>query len=141
MSAASPFDASSLIRIASIAGRVLMGGFFALAGLDHFTALERISKGVAARGIPMPRTAIVLASIVQIVAGGLLVAGILPRLSAAALIGFTIVAGFALLDFWNREGEERKSAIGHWQNESCSHRRTSCDRGISAKLNGLPWGC
>jgi len=46
-------------------GRVLLGGLFVLGGLRHFFALDPLTQVIRARGVPMPRLAII---------GGLLIA-------------------------------------------------------------------
>ena len=40
-----------------LAGRVLYGGFFLLAGIDHFRRVEMMTPYAAAKGIPLPRLA------------------------------------------------------------------------------------
>jgi putative oxidoreductase len=98
-----------------VAGRVLMGGFYVVAGVDHFLALGQLTKLIAVRNVPAPRLVLIAGSLVQIVGGLLLMVGLLSVFAALALVLFTLVAGVMLLNFWDKHGDERRTAIGHWQ--------------------------
>jgi putative oxidoreductase len=70
---------------------------------------------IAAREVPAPRLVLVVGSLLQIVAGLLLMVGTFPIVAAIALIGFTLVASTMLLNFWAMNGDERRNAITQWQ--------------------------
>lgn len=98
-----------------VAGRILMGGFYVIAGVHHFYLVDPLTKMIAARGVPAPGFVLTLGSLLQLVAGLLLVVGIFPTLAAMALIVFTLVASAMLLNFWTMEGDERRHAFTQWQ--------------------------
>src|SRR2546422_943049 len=60
----------ALMQYLFLAGRVLYGGFFLLAGIDHFRHVQMMTPYAAAKGIPAPRLA-VLGSGSLIILGGL----------------------------------------------------------------------
>jgi len=92
-----------------LAGRVLLGGYFAFSGINHFLNTEQLTQWVESKGIPSPRFA-VLESGGQLLFGGLgVMFGALPVVSAGALALFVAKASFLMHDFWNMEGEDRHS--------------------------------
>jgi putative oxidoreductase len=98
-----------------VAGRILMGGFYVIAGVHHFYLLDPLTKMIAARGVPAPGSVLILGSLLQLVAGLLLMVGIFPMLAAMALIISTLVASAMLLNFWTMKGDERRHAFTQWQ--------------------------
>ena len=61
-----------------LAGRVLYGGLFLLAGIDYFRRVDRMTPYAAAKRIPAPRLG-VLGSAVVLVLGGLsMLVGVRP---------------------------------------------------------------
>ena len=98
-----------------VAGRVLMGGFYVIAGVDHFRALDQLTKLIAARNVPAPRLVLIAGSLAQMVAGLLLMVGEFQEFAALGLVIFTLVAGVMLLNFWDKNGDERRTAVSHWR--------------------------
>src|SRR2546426_8785885 len=47
-----------LMQYLFLAGRVLYGGFFLLAGIDHFRHVGMMTPYAAAKGIPAPRLSV-----------------------------------------------------------------------------------
>lgn len=98
-----------------VAGRVLMGGFYLLAGVEHFRALDPLTKLIAARNVPAPRLVLIAGSLLQVIAGLLLMLGEFQAFAAMGLVLFTLAASVMLLNFWDKNGDERHSAVTHWQ--------------------------
>jgi putative oxidoreductase len=98
-----------------VAGRILMGGLYVIAGVHHFYLFDPLTKMIAARGVPAPGFVLILGSLLQLVAGLLLMVGIFPMLAVMTLIIFTLVASAMLLNFWTLKGDERRHAFTQWQ--------------------------
>jgi putative oxidoreductase len=98
-----------------VSGRILMGGFYVIAGVHHFYLVDPLTKMIAARGVPAPGFVLILGSLLQLVAGLLLMVGIFPMVAAIALIIFTLAASAMLLNFWTMQGDERRHAFTQWQ--------------------------
>jgi putative oxidoreductase len=98
-----------------LAGRILLGGVFVVAGLRHLMIVPVLSVAVAARGVPFPRTVLLAGTAFQIGAGLALVLGFLTSWAALGLILFTIVASVLLVNFWDKEGEERIALTNAFQ--------------------------
>jgi putative oxidoreductase len=90
-----------------LVGRMLLGGIFVIAGLRHLMIVPVLTLAVAARGVPFPRATLLAGTGFQIVAGLALALGLCVTWAALSLILFTVVASGLLVNFWDKEGEER----------------------------------
>jgi putative oxidoreductase len=90
-----------------LAGRILLGGMFVVAGFRHLMIVPVLTAAVAARGVPFPRAVVLAGTGFQIAAGLSFVDGFFIAWTALALILFTIVASVMLVNFWDKQGEER----------------------------------
>jgi putative oxidoreductase len=107
----SPDLAHILIAI----GGVLMGSLYVLGGVEHFRSLPDLTGALAHRGTPFPRLVLLAGTVLQIAAGALLMLGVWRTWAAFALVAFTLAAGVLLLNFWDKQGEDRSGALGHWR--------------------------
>ncbi len=83
-----------------LAGRVLFGGFFLLAGIDHYRHVHMMTPYAAAKGIPAPRPA-VLGSGSLIILGGLSVLlGVRPTWGVLLLTAFLVPTSFLMHNYW-----------------------------------------
>jgi len=83
-----------------LAGRVLYGGFFLLAGIDHYRHVHMMTPYAAAKGIPAPRLA-VLGSGSLIILGGLSVLlGVRPTWGVLLLTAFLVPTSFLMHNYW-----------------------------------------
>lgn len=97
-----------------VVGRVLLGGLFVVGGIRHLFILPILTEVLAARGLPAARVALVAATAFQIVAGALLMLGLLVPVAVIGLVAFTLAASFLMLNFWDFEGQERENARNLW---------------------------
>ncbi|CAN7515759.1 DoxX family protein [Mesorhizobium sp. LjNodule214] len=94
-----------------VAARLLFGSAFVFAGLRNVVNAAFLTQLMTARGVPQAGLALWLGIALQIVAGGLIVAGIWTALAAAGLILFLIVATIMFDNFWDHQGPERAARI------------------------------
>jgi uncharacterized membrane protein YphA (DoxX/SURF4 family) len=96
-------------QITLLLGRILIGGYFAFSGINHFMKKDQLSGWSASRGVPMPDLA-VLGSGVLLVAGGLSIAAGAYTALGVAMIGlFLLVATPWMHNFWDMEGEDKQN--------------------------------
>lgn len=98
-----------------ILGRLLLGAFFAAAGIHHFSAIAPLAQTMAAKGVPAARAVLLIGSIFQTVCGIALLLGFWPQWAALGLVLFTVVASIIFLDFWKMTGDARAGAVGTWK--------------------------
>ncbi|RVC42817.1 MAG: DoxX family protein [Mesorhizobium sp.] len=94
-----------------LAARLLVGGAFVFAGLRNILNRAFLTQLMTERGVPQAGLALWLGIVVQVVAGGLIVAGVWIALAAAWLILFLVVATVMFDNFWDHQGPERAARI------------------------------
>jgi len=83
-----------------LAGRVLFGGFFLMAGIDHFRRVDMMTPYAKAKGVPAPRLG-VLGSGLLLVAGGLsMVLGVYPTWGVVMLTVTLVPITYMMHNFW-----------------------------------------
>lgn len=81
-------------------GRILYGGFFVLAGVNHFRHTAMMAGYAASKGIPVPRVA-VLGSGLLLLLGGLSIAlGFRPTWGVVFLTVFLVPTTLSMHNFW-----------------------------------------
>src|SRR5439155_925435 len=73
-----------------LAGRILYGGFFALAGLDHFRHVGFMMPYTASKGVPAPRLAVLGSGTLIILAGLSIMLGYHPTWAVVLLTVFLL---------------------------------------------------
>ena len=101
----------SLIRLI---GRALLGPVFIFGGWDVLRNPEGRIKLAREAGTPQPELAVRANAALMVGAGGSLMLGIAPRLSALALAISLVPTSLAGHPFWKRQGAERKQQMVHF---------------------------
>lgn len=84
-----------------LVGRIIYGGYFLMAGLNHFLKNEMMSQYAASKKVPSPKLAVYLSGIL-IVPGGLgILLGAYPEWSVALIAVFLIVITFKMHNYWS----------------------------------------
>ncbi|HZI22146.1 MAG TPA: DoxX family protein, partial [Gemmatimonadales bacterium] len=90
----------AIMQYLFLAGRVLFGGFFLLAGIDHFRHVAMMAPYAASKRIPVPRLS-VLGSGALIMLGGLSVLlGVRPTWGVVLLTAFLVPTSFLMHNYW-----------------------------------------
>jgi len=98
---------------AFLIGKILLGGYFAFSGLNHFMNSQQMSGWVESKGLPQPKAMVYISGIILLLGGLGIIAGAYPVLSIGLLGGFLIVANMTVHDFWNLE-EGRQEQMTHF---------------------------
>ncbi|SCB59394.1 putative oxidoreductase [Rhizobium aethiopicum] len=98
-----------------VLGRLLLGGYFVAAGIQHFFVIVPLTDAIEARGVPFAKWVLLSGSVFQIAAGLLLMLGLFIATAAFGLIVFTLAASVMLLNFWDMQGTVRESVINSWK--------------------------
>jgi putative oxidoreductase len=99
-----------------IAGRILLGAPFVLAGLNHLRILGPLTSVLRGRGVHQPRAVLLAGTCLQIAAGACLTLGIYIVVAAASLIVFTAAASVVFFNFWDQTGQSRSDSLNAWFN-------------------------
>lgn len=95
-------------------GRLLLGGVLAFNGLNHFLDLEGMTAYADSKGVPRPRGAVLLTGGMLLFGGIGTALGVLPLLSAGALVTFLLVATPIMHDFWAVPGDQQEREMVHF---------------------------
>jgi uncharacterized membrane protein YphA (DoxX/SURF4 family) len=98
----------SIVEILFLIGRVLFGGYFIMAGMNHVTKTPMLAGYAASKGVPNAKLA-VIASGLLIIFGGLgILLGVFLGWSVALIALFLIVVSFKMHAFWNETDANMK---------------------------------
>jgi len=84
-------------------GKLILGGFFILSGLKHFTQNREMTEWLKTKKLPIPRTSVYISGLTLITAGTGITIGAFPVLSITLLSAFLITANITMHDYWNLE--------------------------------------
>lgn len=95
-----------------VLGRILLGGYFIMSGLNHFKHLGMLTGYAQSKGVPMPKESVMLTGLMMLLGGLGILLGVYVQLSVLLLSVFLAVTSFKMHQFWKitdqgaRMGEE-----------------------------------
>ncbi len=95
-----------------VIGRILLGGYFIISGLNHFKHLQMFTGYAGSKGVPMAKEMVMLTGAMLVLGGLGILLGIYIELSVLILAVFLIGVTFKMHQFWKitdqmaRVGEE-----------------------------------
>lgn len=88
-------------NVCLLAGRLLLGLYFILPGLQKITNFDMMSQYMAQHKVPMISVLLVVTIIIQLSAGLAIIIGYKGRFAAFLLAGLTLVISVYMHNFWN----------------------------------------
>lgn len=82
------------INLSDFIGRLLLGGFFAYAGIGKILGFSSTAGWMESMGLPIASFLLVLVIILELFGGMALILGIKVRFFSALLAGFVVIATF-----------------------------------------------
>jgi len=99
------------MKEAFVAGRILLGSYFLVSGLHHFTSTAMLAHYAHASGVPYPEVAVIGAGVLLLVAGLSLLLGLVPKVGIAATALFLVPVTLMMHAFWKEEGAARAAQM------------------------------
>jgi uncharacterized membrane protein YphA (DoxX/SURF4 family) len=81
-------------------GRILFGGFFVLAGINHFRSASMMAGYAASKGVPSAHAAVVGSGVLMFLGGLSVVLGVYPMWGVVFLTLFLVPATLMMHNFW-----------------------------------------
>jgi putative oxidoreductase len=81
-------------------GRVLYGGFFVLAGLDHFRYVNMMAPYAGSKRVPAPRMSVLGSGLIVLLGGLSILLGVRPPVGVLFLTLFLLPVSFMMHNFW-----------------------------------------
>ena len=89
-------------------GRMLFGGFFLYAGINHLRNFKSMAPYAESKGVPAPKASVALAGVPLVIGGTSMLLGVKPKLGAAALVTFLAGVSPVMHDFWRNEDPQER---------------------------------
>lgn len=90
----------NIYNIAFLTGRILIGGFFLMAGFNHFANLNMMSGYAKMRGTPAPKLAVGGTGVLLLLGGASLLLGYHPTIGVILLVIFFLPISLMIHNFW-----------------------------------------
>ncbi|WP_166424273.1 DoxX family protein [Paraglaciecola sp. 20A4] len=84
-----------------LAGRLLLGLYFILPGLQKIFSFDAMSQYMAQHEVPFVAPLLVFTIVIQLTAGLAIIVGFKGRVAAFILAGLTLVISVFMHNFWN----------------------------------------
>lgn len=95
-----------------VLGRVLLGVYFIMSGVNHFKNVQGLAGYAQSKGVPMAKEGVLLSGFMMILGGLGIVLGVYIQLSVLLLVLFLLVSSLKMHQYWKitdpmaRMGEE-----------------------------------
>jgi uncharacterized membrane protein YphA (DoxX/SURF4 family) len=91
-----------------LAGRLMLGGFFAYSGINHFRNTAAMAQYTKSKGVPSPEVAVMASGALLLLGGASIMLGLKPKVGAAAILAFLAGVSPVMHDFWSVQDPGQK---------------------------------
>jgi len=88
------------MALAFLIGRLIFGGFFLYNGVNMLLTYALATQYAAAKGVPVPEVAVVVAAMLLLSGSASILLGWRPELGIGAIVLFLIAVSFPMHNFW-----------------------------------------
>jgi uncharacterized membrane protein YphA (DoxX/SURF4 family) len=81
-------------------GRILLGGYFAYNGFNHFRMITMMSAYAQMKGVPVPKASVAFSGALLLIGGLSILLGVYPTVGVVALTLFLIPVTYLMHAFW-----------------------------------------
>ena len=89
-------------------GRIIFGGYWLMAAVNHFKNLVHMSEYAKAKGTPLPKLAVTGTGALLLVGGLSILLGVYPAAGIALLILFLLGVSIQMHSFWKVDDAQMK---------------------------------
>ena len=94
-------------EIIFLIGRLLLGGFFLLMSMNHFTQTKMLTDYATSKKVPYPQLAVIFAGLLLVIGAVTFILGVYPQIGILAITLFFIPTTLMMHDFWNVPKEQK----------------------------------
>jgi len=82
-------------------GRLLYGGFFIVAGLNHFQHLSMLASFAGPKGVPAPKAAVAVSGALILIGGLSILLGLCTPIGIACILVFLVPVTLTMHNYWS----------------------------------------
>lgn len=98
-------------EVVFLIGRILIGGFFLMMGMNHFFKNKMMSGYAQSKGVPFPKLSVIITGILLLLGGLSFLLGVYPYIGVLLITIFLVPTLFLMHNFWTLEGEEKMNEM------------------------------
>src|SRR6266852_5959813 len=99
------------MALAFLIGRLIFGGFFLINGVNLFLSHAQATQYAAAKGVPVPDVAVIVAALLLFFGSISILLGWRPDLGITAIVVFLVAVTFPMHNFWAETGAQRTAEM------------------------------
>ncbi|MBI2650858.1 DoxX family protein [Candidatus Woesearchaeota archaeon] len=90
-----------------LAGRIIVGIYYIMSGINHFTKKDMMAGYAKSKNVPMPALAVLLTGIMLLLGGLSLLLGVYPYYGIGLIAVFLLFTTFIMHNFWAVPQEQK----------------------------------
>ena len=103
------------MKVPFLLGRLIYGGYFLYAGINHFRNPRKLAAYTVSRHVPFPGMAVTVSGAMLTLGGLSVLLGLKPKYGILAIAGFLAAVSPVMHRFWGSlSAEEREGAMVHF---------------------------
>lgn len=93
-------DLLQILQILFLIGRIIVGGYFLMAGFNHFANANMMAGYAQSKGTPSAKAAVLGSGVLLVLGGASFLLGFHPTIGTALLLLFLLGVTFKIHNFW-----------------------------------------
>jgi len=93
-----------------LVGRIIFGGYFIMAGWNHFKNLNHMAGYAGSKGVPSPKLAVAASGALALIGGLSILLGIWPGIGVLSLLVFMIPVTYMMHPYWKEKDANMRMA-------------------------------
>ncbi|PYX88313.1 MAG: DoxX family protein [Acidobacteria bacterium] len=91
------------MNIAFLIGRIIFGGYWLMAGFNHFKNLQSLTEYAKSKGTPAPKLAVAGSGLLLLIGGLCILLGVCTMVGIVLLVIFLLAVSFQVQAYWKIE--------------------------------------
>ena len=92
------------MAIVFLIGRIIVGLFYLVMAMNHFSKTEMLSGYAASKNVPSPKVAVIVSGLLLLIGGLSILLAYQTRIGVLAIVLFFLPVTFTMHNFWAVDG-------------------------------------